>query len=80
MFFVWIDGGSNIINISINFENGYEKHHVLPMTSDYMNILSQEEGIEVMTRVYNKFVNFGSVEISNYSHEEVGYKETKKGR
>lgn len=68
----------NIVNISINFENGYEKHHVLPMTSDYMNILSQEE-IEVMTRVYNKFVNFGSVEISNYSHEEVGYKETKKG-
>lgn len=67
-----------IININISFENGYEKHHVLPMSSDYMNILSQEE-IDVMTRVFDKFVNFGSVEISNYSHEEVGYKETKRG-
>ena len=34
----------------------------------------------VLTRVYEKFKNFGSAEISNYSHRETGYKATKKGQ
>ncbi|SFR84579.1 Protein of unknown function [Anaeromicropila populeti] len=68
----------NIISININFVNGYEKHYVTPVTHDFISILSHEE-MDVMTRVYDRFVNFGSAEISNYSHEEVGYKETAQG-
>ena len=32
-----------------------------------------------LNRIYNKFASFGSVDISNYSHKEKGYMETKKG-
>ena len=41
-------------------------------------ILSEDE-LAVLERIYNKFANFGSVDISNYSHKEKGYMETKKG-
>lgn len=30
-------------------------------------------------KVYNKFIDFGSVEISNYSHNEKGYQNTEQG-
>ena len=42
------------------------------------NILSKEE-LDVLNRIYTKFEKFGSAEISNYSHKEKGYVETKKG-
>ena len=33
----------------------------------------------MLERVYEKFADFGSVEISNYSHREKGYMSTKQG-
>ena len=33
----------------------------------------------ILDRIYNKFAGFGSIDISNYSHKEKGYAETKKG-
>lgn len=41
-------------------------------------ILSENE-LAVLDRIYNKFASFGSVDISNYSHKEKGYMETKQG-
>ena len=42
------------------------------------DVLSKEE-LAVLNRIYNKFVSFGSADISNYSHKEKGYMETQKG-
>ena len=41
-------------------------------------VLSERE-VEVLERVATKFKDFGSVEISNYSHNEKGYISTQKG-
>lgn len=41
-------------------------------------VLSDAE-IDVLNRIYEKFKNFGSVEISDYSHNEKGYNATKTG-
>ncbi|MGI6177118.1 MAG: type II TA system antitoxin MqsA family protein [Eubacterium sp.] len=68
----------NIAHIEISFENGYEKHQVVPNIKMPDNALSPEE-IDVMERVNNKFSSFGSYEISNYSHREKGYCSTKNG-
>ncbi len=67
-----------IAHIEVEFDNKYEKHQVVPQITLFEGVLSNEER-DVMDRVYNKFKSFGSVEISNYSHQEKGYRETKKG-
>lgn len=41
-------------------------------------VLSESE-LSVLERIYEKFADFGSVEISNYSHREKGYTSTKQG-
>ena len=68
----------NIAYIEVIYENGYEKHQVIPEKAIPDNILSAEE-LEVLERIYDKFKDFGSVEISNYSHKEKGYSATKQG-
>lgn len=68
----------NIAHIEVIYENGYEKHQVIPEKDIPDNILSSEE-LEVLERIYDKFKDFGSVEISNYSHKEKGYSATKQG-
>ena len=68
----------NIAHIEVIYENGYEKHRVIPEKAIPDNILSAEE-LEVLDRIYDKFKDFGSVEISNYSHKEKGYSATKQG-
>lgn len=67
-----------IMHIEVGFENGYEKHQVISDCNRYEGILNEKE-IEVLERVYKKFADFGSAEISNYSHKEKGYQETKQG-
>lgn len=42
-------------------------------------VLSNNE-LEVLERIYKRFAGFGLVDISNYSHKERGYTETKKGK
>lgn len=68
----------HIAHIEVFYDNGYEKHQVIPEEEIPEGILSENE-LEVLERIYNKFASFGSVDISNYSHKEKGYMETKKG-
>ena len=68
----------HIAHIEVSYDNGYEKHQVIPEEEMPKGVLSEDE-LAVMERIYKKFAGFGSVEISNYSHKEKGYTETKKG-
>ena len=68
----------HIAHIEVFYDNGYEKHQVIPEEDMPEGILSEDE-LSVLDRIYHKFANFGSVEISNYSHRETGYAETKTG-
>lgn len=68
----------HIAHIDVFYDNGYEKHQVIPEDDMPQGVLSEEE-LAVMERIYGKFAGFGSVEISNYSHKEKGYLATKKG-
>ena len=67
-----------IAHVEVEFDGKYERHKVLPDEDDFNGILTNEE-IAVLERVYNKFIGFGSVEISNYSHKEKGYSSTSQG-
>ena len=68
----------HIAHIEIVYDNGYEKHQVIAEEEMPKDVLSADE-LAVLERVYNKFAGFGSVDISNYSHNEKGYAETKPG-
>lgn len=68
----------HIAHIEVFYDNGYEKHQVVPEEEMPEGILSENE-IAVLNRIYLKFENFGSVDISNYSHKEKGYNATQKG-
>ena len=68
----------HIAHIEVVYDNGYEKHQVIPECDIPDSILSEEE-IDVLERIYVKFKDFGSVDISNYSHREKGYSSTKQG-
>ena len=68
----------HIAHIEVIYDNGYEKHQVIPECDMPKDILSQEE-LDVLQRIFIKFKDFGSVDISNYSHNEKGYNDTKQG-
>lgn len=68
----------HIAHIEVFYDDGYEKHQVIPEEEIPEGNLSENE-LAVLERIYNKFASFGSVDISNYSHMEKGYMETKKG-
>lgn len=68
----------HIAHIEVFYDNGYEKHQVIPECDIPEGVLSEEE-LEVLERIYIKFKDFGSVDISKYSHKEKGYSSTKKG-
>lgn len=69
---------THVAYIEVVYEGGYENHEVIPECEVPKNVLSEKE-LEVLERVYNKFKNYGSVEISNYSHNEKGYTMTNQG-
>lgn len=68
----------HIAHIEVFYDNGYEKHQVIPEEEMSEGILTEDE-LAVMERIYQKFANYGSVDISNYSHKEKGYNATQKG-
>ncbi|MCM1538650.1 MAG: DUF4065 domain-containing protein [bacterium] len=68
----------HIAHIEVFYDNGYEKHQVIPEEEMPEGILTEEE-LAVMERIYQKFADYGSVDISNYSHKEKGYHATQKG-
>lgn len=67
-----------VMHIEVEFDNGYEKHNVVRDNNVFEGVLSERE-VEVLERVATRFKDFGSVEISNYSHNEKGYISTQKG-
>lgn len=67
-----------VAHIEVEFDNGYEKHQVIPDCGMPEGVLSDAE-MNVLERVYEKFADYGSVEISNYSHMERGYQSTRQG-
>lgn len=69
----------HIAHIEVFYDGSYENHQVIPECDVPEGALSDEE-IEVLNRIYEKFKNFGSAEISNYSHREKGYNATKTGQ
>ncbi len=68
----------HIVHIDVSCENSYERHCVVPECDITEGILSDAE-IRVLERVLEKFKDFGSAEISAYSHKEKGYSATQKG-
>lgn len=68
----------HVAHIEVCYDNGYEKHQVIPERDVPGGILSDEE-VKVLERIYEKFKNFGSADISDYSHKEKGYSSTKQG-
>lgn len=69
----------HIAHIEVFYDGSFESHQVIPECDVPEGTLSDEE-IEVLNRIYEKFKNFGSAEISNYSHREKGYNATKTGQ
>lgn len=68
----------HIAHIEVLYDNGYEKHQVVPDSNIPVGMITDDE-LNVLKKIYEKFKDFGSVEISNYSHKEKGYCETKQG-
>ena len=54
----------HIAHIEVVYDNGYEKHQVIPECDFQDGVLSEEE-LDVLERIYVKFKDFGSVDISN---------------
>ena len=69
----------HIAHIEVLYDGAYENHQVIPECDFPDGVLSDVE-IEVLNRIYEKFKNFGSAEISNYSHRENGYNATRTGQ
>lgn len=68
----------HIAHIDVVYEGSYEKHQIVPDKKFCEGVLSDAE-IQVLNRVYDKFKSFSSSEISDYSHKERGYQQTKMG-
>ena len=68
----------HVIHTDITFENGYEKHQIVSDAEFPKDVLNHDE-LKVLDKINKRFKNFGSVEISNYSHNERGYMKTKQG-
>lgn len=75
---LWKMALDHFAHIEITYDNGYEKHQLIPECDIPKDILSVAE-TNVLERVNKKFANFGSKDISNYSHNENGYNSTKTG-
>ena len=68
----------HIAHINILYDGAYEKHQVVPEQDIPEGGLTDLE-LNVLERVYEKFKDFGSSDISAYSHKEKGYQSTKEG-
>lgn len=68
----------HIAHIEVVYDNGYERHQVIPERDIPQDALNEDER-NVLERIYKKFENFGSADISDYSHKEKGYMKTKQG-
>lgn len=75
---LWRMEADHIAHIDVHYDGGYEKHKIVQERTLTEGELTDAEK-EVLHRVFDKFKTFSSKEISDYSHNEKGYKETKSG-
>lgn len=68
----------DIVHINIKYEDNYEKHELLT-NKKYDKSLFTKEELKMLKIVNDKFIDYGSLEISNYSHNEEAYKRTNAG-
>lgn len=66
---------NNLITQSFELDNDYEYHYYNSVRNNDLIDLTNEER-NTLEYVYQKFKDFGSKQISDFSHEETGYKET----
>lgn len=65
-----------IAHRNVEFNGEYEKHEIVADVPLREGILTEEE-LRIMEYVYQFFKGYGSRSISDYSHKEKGYAETK---
>ena len=68
----------HIVHVEVSIRNEYECHRIIPECEIPQGALTDKE-LRVLERIYEKFKNFGSVEISAYSHRETGFRYTNPG-
>lgn len=68
----------HICHIDVFYDGPYEKHQVVPECNLSESSFSDAE-LTVLNKIYEKFKDFGSAEISDYSHKEKGYIATEVG-
>ena len=66
-----------IIRVNVEYNANYEYHQIIS-NLDYKEYIVDDKELEILERVYDKFKDFSSSQISNYSHEEKGYCLTKR--
>lgn len=67
-----------VTSVYEQLDNGYEKHILKTGNNVAARAFTPQE-LSVLEAVNKKFLNFGSKQIADYSHNERGYKETKQG-
>ena len=67
-----------VASVYEQLDNGYEKHLLKSGEAVFEYSFTPQE-LSVLETVNNKFASFGSKQIADYSHNELGYKETKQG-
>lgn len=68
----------HVVTVDIKTEDGYEKYEVLAETTVPKGVLSKKEKL-ILERVYDKFNELSSKEISEFSRQEKTYTSAKAG-
>lgn len=66
---------SGIINVQYEYDNGYTFIRIKSEKTFDSSLFNQEE-LAILEHIEGYFKDYGSVDISNYSHEEQGWKDT----
>ena len=67
-----------VISVFEQLDNGYERHMLKLGDMPFEYSFTPQE-LSVLETVNKKFASFGSKQIADYSHNELGYKKTKQG-
>ena len=64
-----------IIDYEVSYNNDYECHNI-SSTKEFDRTLFTDKELEILNKVKNKFKNYGSKEIVDFSHKEKAFLET----
>ena len=68
----------NLISCDVDFKNDYELHTIKSIKK-YDNKVFEKDELDVLKKVKDFFIKYGSKKIASFSHEEKAYLETKLG-